>query len=510
MAPPNQGGKLPTFKVVPSAGYDTAFEVVRALEKGPPSAMLERLNPEDKKHLLVVHDYPTSYMTEAIEDHPQVICATRMRRWDKTPTRQVLITIKGEPFNKIDLGMYGRYDVNTHKLHINNSNVIIFSLTAGDYVKFGFPFASTATVLAWGAIENRKTYEAAGEWDHMKEAVKWATDYFIKAHVSPFIFYGQVGLGDLDHAYWGRPEDMTMERPALKITKEKPGSELAGETAAALAAASILFMDSDPSYANDCLQHAKELYKFADSYRGTYSDSIPDAGKFYKSWNGYGDELAWAALWLYRATYDNSYLIKAVGHYEEFDLGETPNEFSWDEKTPGVQVLLYQLTNKVVYKRAITDFCDSIVYSKPRTPKGLVYISQWGSLRYASNAVFVCLRAAAQGIKPEIYRDLAKEQIHYILGDTGRSFVVGFGHNPPQRPHHASSSCPSAPASCDWSNFNSPEPNAHVLEGALVGGPDKNDFYEDKRDDYIKNEVTCDYNAGFQSAVAELRSLFCI
>ena len=41
----------------------------------------------------------------------------------------------------------------------------------------------------------------------------------------------------------------------------------------------------------------------------------------------------------------------------------------------------------------------------------------------------------------------------------------------------------------------------------MVGGPDQNDFYEDKRDDYIMNEVTCDYNAGFQSAVAALKSL---
>lgn len=40
--------------------------------------------------------------------------------------------------------------------------------------------------------------------------------------------------------------------------------------------------------------------------------------------------------------------------------------------------------------------------------------------------------------------------------------------------------------------------------GALVGGPDQNDSYEDRRDDYVKNEVTTDYNAGFQSAVAGL------
>lgn len=46
-----------------------------------------------------------------------------------------------------------------------------------------------------------------------------------------------------------------------------------------------------------------------------------------------------------------------------------------------------------------------------------------------------------------------------------------------------------------------------VLYGALVGGPDEFDNYEDKRNDYVTNEVTCDYNAGFQSAVAALRQL---
>jgi endoglucanase len=39
---------------------------------------------------------------------------------------------------------------------------------------------------------------------------------------------------------------MTMARPALLISASAPGSELAGETAAAMAAASILFKTVDP------------------------------------------------------------------------------------------------------------------------------------------------------------------------------------------------------------------------------------------------------------------------
>lgn len=55
--------------------------------------------------------------------------------------------------------------------------------------------------------------------------------------------------------------------------------------------------------------------------------------------------------------------------------------------------------------------------------------------------------------------------------------------------------------------MQNPGPNPNILTGALVGGPDKDDKYEDKRDDYIHNEVAMDYNAGFQSAVAALLKL---
>lgn len=63
---------------------------------------------------------------------------------------------------------------------------------AGDYVKFGFPMASSATVLAWGLVEYKNAYETAGQYDQMLNSIKWATDYFIKAHTKKEEFYGQV------------------------------------------------------------------------------------------------------------------------------------------------------------------------------------------------------------------------------------------------------------------------------------------------------------------------------
>ena len=63
-------------------------------------------------------------------------------------------------------------------------------------------------------------------------------------------------------------------------------------------------------------------------------------------------------------------------------------------------------------------------------------------------------------------------------------------------------SCPNTPAPCGPQIMSSSEPNVHTLCGALVGGPDQGDGYKDQRSNYVSNEVACDYNAGFQTAVA--------
>ncbi len=66
---------------------------------------------------------------------------------------------------------------------------------AGDFVKFGFPMAGSATQLGWGAVTWRDGYVSAGELQWMVECLRWVTDYFVAAHtrVEPPEFVGQVG-----------------------------------------------------------------------------------------------------------------------------------------------------------------------------------------------------------------------------------------------------------------------------------------------------------------------------
>ena len=111
---------------------------------------------------------------------------------------------------------------------------------AGDTVKFGFPLASALTVLSWGGLQYEEGYRLAGELEQLRETVRWGTDYLLRCHTAEYELYGQVGNSELDHNQWTRPEDSTIPRPAYKITKERPGSDLAAETASALAAAAIL------------------------------------------------------------------------------------------------------------------------------------------------------------------------------------------------------------------------------------------------------------------------------
>lgn len=111
--------------------------------------------------------------------------------------------------------------------------------------------------------------------------------------------------------------------------------------------------------------------------------------------------------------------------------------------------------------------------------------------------------------------DFARRQLDYILGSSGRSFLVGWFDNYPQFPHHAAASCPNMPAPCDWGAFSSPSPNPQVIRGGLVAGPggvefnpvDPDDSFCDQRSDYITNEVAIDYNAGFTTALAGLAQL---
>ncbi|RRT68308.1 hypothetical protein B296_00005773 [Ensete ventricosum] len=133
---------------------------------------------------------------------------------------------------------------------------------AGDNVKFGFPMAFTATMLSWSVLEYGK--RMGGEVGNARAAIRWATDYLLKATTqTPGKLYVGVGEPDADHRCWERPEDMDTPRAVYSVSKTNPGSDVAGETAAALAAASLVFRVTDRAYSRRLLAVAKSVMAFA-------------------------------------------------------------------------------------------------------------------------------------------------------------------------------------------------------------------------------------------------------
>ena len=160
-----------------------------------------------------------------------------------------------------------------------------------------------------------------------------------------FVAFLQVGVPEIDSTCWMRPEDMTpAQRPTpFPCDVTHPCSDLAGEMAAALAASSIIFRKGSPQYANSIVDTAKELFVFATTYEGKYSDWVVESQAEYNS-TGYKDEIYWAAAWLYFATGDDSYVNEYLLDFQNVfaDLfpkkKELPTEFNWDMKTPGTMV----------------------------------------------------------------------------------------------------------------------------------------------------------------------------
>lgn len=83
---------------------------------------------------------------------------------------------------------------------------------------------------------------------------------------------------------------MDTPRTVYAVDAPNPASDVAGETAAALAASSMALRSSDPGYADTLLRNAAVAFQFADNYRGAYSDNsnIRDGVcPFYCDFDGY-------------------------------------------------------------------------------------------------------------------------------------------------------------------------------------------------------------------------------
>lgn len=410
---------------------------------------------------------------------------------------------------------------------------------AGDTVKFATTIAYTTSMLAWGAIEYGDAYKTSSQLPYLLDSLRWSNDYLVRCFTDDragrYEFYTQVGKIDRtprdDHSVWAPAEvvHLLTDRPAYKIDTKVPGSDVAGHTAAAMAASSIVFrQQGDTAYADLLFTKAKKMFAFADRYRGSGAHIRPDGSidraAPYRDAN-YFDELIWGAVWLHKAALARNpksagfYLTKAAQIYHAPENSQNRHKYrsehSWTAVDKGALVLMAKLTNRSEYKSEVQNYLDwwSVGHNGDRvhyTPGGLPWSQAWGSLRYATTQAFLAF-VYSDGVEdPKLkarYHQFAVNCVNYALGNNPdrRSFMIGFGRNPVRSLH-------SRIAYGAWAGFehgmkNKPEwmPYPRHLEyGALVGGPDAEDRFVEDSFSASQNESALDYNAAFTGALARM------
>ncbi|HEY6793730.1 MAG TPA: glycoside hydrolase family 9 protein [Kineosporiaceae bacterium] len=418
---------------------------------------------------------------------------------------------------------------------------------AGDHVKFGLPQAFSASTLAWALYEFPEAFVATGTYEHTMEHLYWFTDYLLRSvfrddtgEVVALCY--MVGRGHLDHPYWGPPECQPGPRPANLAHAGEPAADQAGAMSAALTLMSLLTQRTDAARSRTCLEAARSLYRFGARHPG-----VGPGDGFYPS-SSSEDKMAWAALWLYRATGVERYLADVVardrrglhvGYLRHVTTWATAHyrwPYSWDDLWPAVFALLAISARGVASEDDIRGYWKAFRWhleywagglvphaGEPAdgefirvTPGGFSFRSPWGSARYNVGAQWCAVlyhKYAAQDPEgdPEAARrlaDWALSQMNYLTGlnPLRRSYIVGLqvapDDNVVRHPHHraAHGSLTNTP--------DEPSEHRHVLWGALVGGPDEVDQHRDCVRCHVQNEAALDYNAVLAAALAGLFTLY--
>ncbi|OAY78565.1 Endoglucanase 12 [Ananas comosus] len=322
---------------------------------------------------------------------------------------------------------------------------------AGDNIKFHFPMAFSMTLLSWSVVEYSQKYKAIGEYDHVRDLIK-----------RPLLLGAARGHG--------------LPRP---VQTASSAPDLAGEVAAALASASIVFND-DAAYSKKLVHGAATAYKFARDlgHRQTYSRGNPYIEPYYNS-TGYWDEYMWSAAWMYYATGNTSYIslatdpalaknAKAFMQILDFSV------FSWDNKLPGAELLLTRLRMFLnpgyPYEETLSGYHNStgitmcMVFKQFHvfnwTQGGLIELNHGRPqpLQYAMNMAFLASLYAdymdatnvpgwycgPNYFSADSLRSFAQSQVDYVLGNNPRkmSYLVGYGSNYPKHVHHRGASIP--------------------------------------------------------------------
>ena len=402
---------------------------------------------------------------------------------------------------------------------------------AGDHFKFTLTNAYSAAILAWGYLEYKSTVDKQGLGETYRNNVQWGLDYLMQCDRNGKII-GTVGDfegGSTDHNIWCSAEVYLRKHHLNGGDWTRPYDEIKDSTTIALSAAALaegylMFKDTQPEKADAYLKQAKKYFTTADEIRDNENGAM---GSMYKP-SSWVDDCMFAAIWLYRATGDDSYMDKVKNDYiPKFPTEDQSTDrkytwgLCWDDTSQAAALLYAQQTGDKEWVDHVSHHLDYWIdgYGGKKiqyTPDGMAWLFSWGSARHVSATCWLAKLASDTIFRDneqlqDKYNTWAKGQMDYIFGDNGlkMSYVLGMGDNQPTAFHHRTAS---GIHDDHWNHLGQASGGdegwqteyAHTLYGALVGGPDQTGKYQNDVSKYEYSEVAIDYNAGYTACLCAM------
>jgi hypothetical protein len=375
---------------------------------------------------------------------------------------------------------------------------------AGDYIKFLITSGYATNLMLATYLRHPDAFadDDGNRVPDLLEEARVGLEWMRKLWDAPRgILYYQVADAS-DHGTWRMPEQDKAARPVWACEPGR-GANVAGKAAASLALASVIWNDPgrpyfDTALATNYLAAARQIYAYGKARPLAQPSNPPE---FYHE-RSFEDDLALAAVALFRATGEAAYLQEAL---------------AFAKAAGGAAALSWSDSHALAhYEIARVD--PSYVPEARR----LLETSLEAARSYAAADPFrVGLQRLHWGSAPDMagaalqafwYRDLTGDgrylslgqaQWDYLLGANpwGVCFVNGAGSHWPRFPHHQIADLARIQLTGFWNEGPVPL-SAFAAQKIKLSRPDtyaefQSDgaVYHDDKEDYVTNEPTLDANA---------------
>lgn len=229
----------------------------------------------------------------------------------------------------------------------------------------------------------------------------------------------------------------------------QPSSTATADFAAIMSRAARQFASYDSSFAQTCLSAAEKAWK----YLAANPDIFPAGGFKNPDDTGTGeygdgndaDERLWAAAELFLTTGGSAYHDYYLSHFNKVELFTRTMSWSSVAAMANLTYLMGErngmsASTKTQLQTALLNYCQNLI--NERNSSGLHVLLKQGEYNWGCNSAAmnkaILLIFAYELSGNQVFRNVALDQLHYILGVNAHTmtFVSGVGERSPMNPHH--------------------------------------------------------------------------